>query len=306
MWHVTARWMHRTMPAVWKHDEVSCTWHGLCSMVVRWSSFELFRAVCSRLSEICSRLSEIYSDHDQTIVSRNLRIHHVKLWMTERTSRTTVSLSLKKCLVHQEYLDPILDMVEAVTWASTNMMWTVNLVILKFIERGLDPPPLCRDLFMDCYTHSCKPKPRNTTNNIQAETDYYKLAVEGIKRKRFHDMPDNQDVEKKRKISLYTPEEATAMHNIPLSPRSITAAWKTSYKNVIAREEKFQSKGLWSEILKEVTDELGSLSHTTSWRPHPKQLNGESDHMEQLVKSELVPNSITYISETYRARRRFY
>ena len=223
-----------------------------------------------------------------------------------KDSRTTVSLSLQKCLVSNEYLKPITDMVEAITWASANMMWMVNLVVLKHIERGLDPPPLCRDLFMDCYTHSCKPKPKNTQNKIQAETDYYRLAVDGIKRKRFHDMPCNQHVNKRRKISLYPPEEASVIEGITLSPKSIKAAWNTGYKNDVDREEKFQSKESWHAILKEITAELDSLSHTTSWRPHPSQLNGESDHMDQLVKSELLPNSKTYISETYKARRRFY
>ena len=35
-------------------------------------------------------------------------------------------------------------------------------------------------------------------------------------------------------------------------------------------------------------------------------LKGESDFVEALIRSELVPNSITYIKETYRARRRVY
>ena len=96
------------------------------------------------------------------------------------------------------------------------------------------------------------------------------------------------------------------IEDITLSPKSIKAAWKKSYKQDIEREEKNQSRGPWHEILKEITNELDGLSHTTSWRPHSTQLNGESDHMEQIVKSELVPNSITYISETYKARRRFY
>ena len=79
------------------------------------------------------------------------------------TTRTTVSLSLQKCLLSNEYLKPVTDMVEAVTWASVNMMWMVNLVVLKHIERGLEPLPICRDLFMDCYVHSCKPNPKKMT-----------------------------------------------------------------------------------------------------------------------------------------------
>ena len=35
-------------------------------------------------------------------------------------------------------------------------------------------------------------------------------------------------------------------------------------------------------------------------------LKGESELVEALIRSELVPNSITYIKETYRARRRVY
>lgn len=223
-----------------------------------------------------------------------------------KETRTAVSLSLQKCLTSGQYLQPIIDMVEAVTWSATNLMWMVNLVILKHLESGIDPPPLCRDLFMDCYTHSCKPVPRNTTHNRQLETDYFKLAVEGIRRKRYMDLPSYQGDRKRRKLSQFNEDEVAAMENIPLSPKSMVSAWKNAYNQDVKREQRFHSMGSWHGILNDVKRDLDGLSHTTSWRPHHKQLNGESDQMEQLVKSELIPNSVTYISETYKPRRRFY
>ena len=47
------------------------------------------------------------------------------------------------------------------------------------------------------------------------------------------------------------------------------------------------------------------LKLQSSWMPDGP-LKGESDFVEALIRSELVPNSITYIKETYRARRRVY
>ena len=67
-------------------------------------------------------------------------------------------------------------------------------------------------------------------------------------------------------------------------------------------QEQAAKESGWPNVMDEIATELGLQS---SWMPDGP-LKGESALVEALIRSELVPNSITYSKETYRARRRVY
>lgn len=210
--------------------------------------------------------------------------------------RTIISVSLKKCLQSDEYLEPINNMVTRLTWIATNIMWTLNLLVLKHIEVGDEIPPLTRDLFYKVYQKACIPYERKSNNKRKLNADYYNLEIVKIQSSHLDKLYDR----KRKRGDKY---DDSLLSQVNLNPSEIKKAWKAAYKSDIKRHQEQAAKETgWGGTVDKVVAEMQLKS---SWTPM-KPLTGESDFVESLIRSELVPNSITYIKETYRSRRRVF
>jgi hypothetical protein len=189
----------------------------------------------------------------------------------------------------------ITELVANTTWAAQNTMWAVNLVIMYCINNGMDPPPLTRDFFYGCYQASCLETKRKASKKRKMETDYLKCEIDKLKRAKY--IKENKELFKgisRKKIKL---DDAT-LAAVELDTTEEDAAKSDAAKRDKARSEEAASVGTWKTALEAVLDDVPFDTR----RP----LKGMADQMEQIIRSELIPNSITYVSETYRARRRLY
>jgi hypothetical protein len=285
-------------------------------------------------------------------------------------SRTTVSLSLKKCLIDKKHAVQINGMVDRVTWAASNIMWTLNLLVLKCLEYDIDPPPLERDLFHDIYKRFCldkvivrapwtdstaleldkaraakvrqvedeadmnaglpkrKRKRGHTLSRVEldavhltaeeaaeaqararrkAPTDYTSLELDKARDTKIRKGEDEDDKSAglpKRKRERGQRSSRVMLDAVQLTEKEVAGAQKLADKSEMLRIGKETAKVSWKPILELVICDLEGL-HLSSWRPEGP-LKGESDQVETLIHSQLVPNSITYVKETYRARRRVH
>jgi len=229
-------------------------------------------------------------------------------------ARTVVSISLKKCLVDTERctLAYIERMVDATTWASQRTMWMANLVVLKCLENDLEPPALTRDFLFKCFQYSCQAKMRGAID--KRPFDYDTSEIHQAQRAKVNARLKIQGV------SLLKACMVKSYQDEVLTPQERDVALAVAGGKTQKREQEARALAMCDEMFVRIRVDAG-FDDLTIWCPDSArpsktksgqivkgafEVAGLSDQMEQVIRAELVPNAITYISESYRQRRRVY
>jgi len=237
--------------------------------------------------------------------------------------RTTVSLSLRKCLASvgtkaNSDIVAIERMVAAVTWASQRTMWFANLVVLKCLEGERDPPPLTRKFLYQCFQYSCQ------------------ANVSAARAARPHDYRPREMLKTQQvKANKFRKEQGLPPLKSPQDDETIS-------KQVLDPDEVEVSNARAVNIMRQIADEFRLVEQCTAdfeavraeghfddgdlWRPESAQphmtkatktqtsrplvgtfcVPGLGTHMEAMIESEMLDNCCTYIQTTFVARRRLY
>jgi hypothetical protein len=235
-----------------------------------------------------------------------------------KESRTTVSLSLRKCLVStgdkaNAEVNAIDEMVAATTWAAQRTMMFANLLVLKRLENGREPCALDRDFFFRCFQYSCQAKVNG--ERTKKPVDYLPGELWRAKRRKVNERRKElgePPLESPRDDAIFTQEE--------LDENELQLACDRADERKKNREQEQHDLKQCMADFDQVRTQ-GEFDKTAMWRPNPVQAvltksgepkagafvnPGVSDHIEALIHGEIISNATTYIATSFVARRRLY
>jgi hypothetical protein len=198
-------------------------------------------------------------------------------------------------------------MVEATTWAVQRTMFFANMIVLKLLQDGREPPPINRNFLYKCFQYACQA----TVSAVRAKRpfDYHLSELTKAKRTKAN---------KDRKDRGEAPLKLTAdnIDTVELDDEELVDCRERA-------DELVKTKAIEAAILGDCVKDFDAVRAQGGfadelWRPpgaKPKltqknvatvgsfQVPGLGDQMEAMIVSEMVPNATTYIATTFVARR---
>ncbi len=226
--------------------------------------------------------------------------------------RTTVSLSLAKCLADSNTIAVVERMVESTTWAVQRTMLFANILVLKLLGEGREPPPINRNFLYKCFQYACQAAV--SAERPKRPFDYHASELTKAKRTKA-----NKDRKDRNEPALKSPADNITIDAVELDDKELEDCRERADELVESKAREAAILGSCVEDFNAVRDQGGFADNL--WRPagaQPKltqkgvptvgsfQVPGLCDQMEAMIVSEMVPNATTYIATTFVARRRQY